>query len=72
MTHLLQQAFTKVSKLPEVGQNVFAKWLLGELVSEQRWEAALTDSEDVLGKFADEALKEHRKKKTRRLDPENL
>ena len=67
MTHLLQQAFAKASKLPEVEQNVFAKWLLGELVSEQRWESAFAESEDVLSKLADGALKEHKHGKTKPL-----
>ena len=40
MTHLLQQAFSKVAKLPEVEQNVIARWVLEEVASERRWERA--------------------------------
>lgn len=35
MTHLLQQAFTEASKLPEAEQNLLAEWLLAELVAEE-------------------------------------
>ncbi|OGR82833.1 MAG: hypothetical protein A2901_03895 [Elusimicrobia bacterium RIFCSPLOWO2_01_FULL_54_10] len=38
MTHLLKQAFSKASKLPEVEQNVIARWMIEELASERRWE----------------------------------
>ncbi len=72
MTHLLQQAFAKVSKLPEVEQNVLARWVLGELDSERRWEKAFAGSEDILSKLADEALGEHKRGKTKILRPESL
>ncbi len=31
MTQLLEKAFKKVSALPEIEQNVIAKWLIDEL-----------------------------------------
>ena len=72
MTELLKKAFEKVSKLPESEQNAFARWLLDELASEQRWDEAFANSEDLLSQLADEALVEHRKGKTKLLGPDTL
>jgi hypothetical protein len=72
MTKLLQKAFKEVSKLPEPEQDTFARWLLAELASEQRWDEAFARSEDLLSQLADEALVEHRKGKTKLLDPDTL
>jgi hypothetical protein len=57
MTQLLEQAFSEAAKLPELEQNVLARWLLLELASEKRWEKAFAESEDLLGELADEALR---------------
>jgi hypothetical protein len=72
VTELLKKAFEKASKLPESDQNAFARWLLDELASEQRWDQAFANSEELLSQLADEALAEHRKGKTKLLDPDNL
>jgi hypothetical protein len=71
MTTLLERAFQEASKLPEVEQNAFGKWLLDELASEREWERLFAESEDVLSKLADEALQEHAEGKTRRLKPDD-
>ena len=68
MTRLLEKAFKKASKLPVVEQNALAKWLLGELESEQEWEKRFAESEDILDRLADEALEAHAKGKTKELD----
>ena len=72
MTKLLKRAFTEASKLPDIEQNVIAKWLLEELTSEKKWEQSFADSEDILGQLADEALLEHKKGKTLPLDTDEL
>ena len=72
MTKLLQKAFHEVSKLPEAEQNVFAKWLLEELASDRRWEKTFAESEDVLSKLAEDALKQHRKGRTKPLNIDEL
>jgi hypothetical protein len=72
MTQLLEQAFSEAAKLPELEQNVLARWLLLELASEKRWEKAFAESEDLLGELADEALTEHKQGKTKLLDPDKL
>lgn len=72
MTQLLEKVFAQVEKLPEVEQNAVAKWLLNELSSEKSWDQVFAESEKALEKLAEEALKEHKKRKTRPLDPDSL
>jgi hypothetical protein len=72
MTKLLEKAFKKASELPEVEQNVLAKWVLEELESEEKWDKTFAGSEDVLEKMADEALDEHKKGKTKPLSLKEL
>ncbi|PYS35428.1 MAG: hypothetical protein DMG14_27025 [Acidobacteria bacterium] len=72
MTKLLGKAFAKAVKLPKKEQNKLAKWLLAELESESRWDEAFARSADQLAQLADEALREHRKGRTKPLDPEQL
>ncbi len=64
MTQLLDKAFKEVSRLPEIEQNIVAKWVLDELKSEKKWEKSFAKSEDILEKLADEAINEKRKGKT--------
>lgn len=35
MTQLLDQAFQEASKLPDMQQNIIARWLLDELLAEK-------------------------------------
>jgi len=72
MTQLLKRAFQEASKLPVAGQNALAKWLLQELKAEKKWEKMFADSEDVLDRLANEALRSHRKGKTKPLDIDRL
>ena len=72
MTQLLTKAFDEAAKLSEPEQNIFANWILAELISELRWRKAFANSEDLLAQMADEALVEHRAGLTLELDPETL
>lgn len=72
MTHLLKQAFAKVAELPEVEQNVIARWMLEELASGKRWEKSFAKSEVLLRKLASDALKEHKQRKTKPLHLKNF
>ncbi len=72
MTKLLERAFKKASKLPEVEQNTLAKWVLEELEAEGKWEKAFAGSEDILDKLADEALDAYEHGKTRPLNIKDL
>ncbi len=65
MTHLLQQAFSKASKLSALEQNALAKLVLAELESERKWDKAFSESEPSLERLAGEALKEHVQGKTK-------
>ncbi len=68
----VELAFAEIEKLPPTEQNEFAEWILEELHSEERWAKLFAESGDVLSSLADEALLEHKTKKTKRLDPETL
>lgn len=72
MTELLEKAFAEASKLPMQEQDVLANWILEELASERRWEIAFANSADALAQLAEEALSEHRKGRTKPLDPDYL
>ena len=56
MTDLLESAFEKASKMSEIEQNIFAKFILEELESEKKWESSFAKSENVLERLANEAL----------------
>ena len=68
----LELAFAEIEKLPPTEQNEFAAWILEELHSEQRWAKLFAESSDLLSSLAEEALAEHKAKKTKKLDPETL
>ena len=72
MTKLLEEAFKKASKLPEVEQNALAKWLLEELEDEKKWEKEFSESEEALDQLADEAVEARRKGKTKPMDFDRL
>jgi len=72
MTKLLERAFAEAVKLPKKEQDKLAKWLLAELESERRWDEAFAGSADQLADLAEEALDEHRKGRTKQLDPDRL
>jgi len=72
MTKLLEKAFKEVSKLPELEQNVFAKRLLDELIAEKKWERLFANSEDILSKLGEEAIKEYQQGKTKLLNVSKL
>jgi len=72
MTTLLEAAFEKVSALPEIEQNIYAKNLLDEIESEKRWDSAFSASEELLGQMADSALKDFHKNDTKPLNQDQL
>ena len=74
MNQLLKAAFEKASLLPEDEQDKFARFLLAELESEQKWAELLdrSESDDLLTKMADEALADHNAGNTAPLDSQDL
>ncbi len=72
MTQLLERAFSEASKLPDLQQNRLARWLLDELLGEQKWDSLFAESEDFLADLAEEALNEHLAGKTQPLSLNEL
>lgn len=72
MTQLLEDAFKKISSLPEIEQNIYAKFIMKEIDSELKWEKAFSESEDVLEDMANDALKEFMNGKTEVLNIDKL
>jgi len=71
MAKLLEKAFKETSKLPEVEQNAFAKWVMDELEAEAKWQETFASPEDILDKLADQALAEHKAGKSKILNVGN-
>ena len=72
MTTRLEQAFTEASKLPPKEQDAFADWVLAELRSEKKWDKLFANSQETLSKLASEALAEHHRGQTKKLNPDRL
>jgi len=72
MTKALKKAFDAASKLPDREQEELAAAILEELAADERWEAAFAESQALLKRLADEAVKEHRAGRTEALDPDAL
>jgi len=72
MTKALKKAFEAASRLPDRAQDELAAAILEELAADERWEAALAQSQGALERLADEALREHRAGRTKALDPDAL
>ncbi len=74
MTRLLEKAFEKASELAPDEQDEFARLMLAELESEERWTKlfAHPKSETVLERLAKEALEDHHAGRTKPLDPDEM
>lgn len=72
MTQLLEKAFSQASLLPELQQNMLAKWIMAELLVEKKWDTLFAESEDFLADLADEALSEYEQGKTQLLNLDAL
>lgn len=72
MTDLLKKAFEAASHLPEAEQRALAVAILAEMTADTEWELRFAHSAETLADLADEALAEHRRGATKRLDPDEL
>ncbi|AYJ77545.1 hypothetical protein [Aliarcobacter cryaerophilus] len=63
MTKLLNSAFEEISKLPEIEQNIFARFIINEIESEKKWEKKFSNSEDLLSNLANTALTDFKNNK---------
>ena len=68
MTQQLEHAFEKASKLSEIEQNIFAKFVIDELESEQKWDIAFSESEDILTQLAIEAIDDYKNNNSEKLN----
>lgn len=68
MTKLLEKAFDEINKLKPEEQDTYAKIILSELESENKWRILFNESQDSLSKIADEAINDFNNKKTSNLD----
>lgn len=64
MIALLQEAFQKASTLPEDVQELVAKELLDEIEWEASWDRTLADSQPLLDRLTENAMREYREGKT--------
>jgi len=60
MTKALKKAFEVASRLPDREQDELATAILEDMAADERWEAALAQSQQTLERLAKEALEEHR------------
>lgn len=72
MANLLEKVFEEAGRLPESEQEALGALMIEELASERRWEGWLLQSADLRAKLADEALVEHRARRTRPLNADVL
>ena len=63
MKKLLNSAFEEISKLPEIEQNIFARFIINEIESEKKWEKKFSNSEDLLSNLANTTLNDFKKNK---------
>lgn len=53
---MLEQAVKAASKLSDLEQNALARWLLDEIESDKKWDSLFSESENMLGQLALDAL----------------
>ena len=72
MTDLLARALRRIQALEDRDQDAMAAMILDALDDEARWSASFARSQDVLATMADDALAEHKRGLTQKLDPEKM
>lgn len=58
MTTLLNEAFKKASRLPEIIQDEIASQLIEDIENEIGWETAFDETQDKLDKLGEKALRD--------------
>lgn len=72
MTELLTKVFEQVAHLPAEEQDAFARLMLEELESEEKWIKLFADSQEALGRAASDIREEIQKGTIQPLDPDKL
>jgi methylase of polypeptide subunit release factors len=70
MTNLLDEAYAVAKELPEDEQEAIGAVLLAEIDADRRWDELFSRKSDVIEQMADQALEDHRQRRTLPLDPE--
>lgn len=68
MTHLLEKAVRKISKLPDNEQNEIAKIILEEIEDEKNWYNKFKNTQAELSILSDEAMNEFNSGKSKLMD----
>ena len=72
MSNLLDEAYAAAKELPEQEQEAIGAWLLAEIDADRKWDELFSQPSEVIERMADKALEDHRRGRTRPLDPETL
>ena len=72
MARTLDDVIAKILALPPEEKDRIARWVLGELEDEERWNTQFSESQDALSKLADEARADRTEGRTTELDPDRL
>ena len=68
MSTRLEQAFAEASKLPDSDQDLFAEFLLAELLDEKEWQSKFAESQDALARLARESREDNAAGRTRPIE----
>ena len=72
MSKLLDEAYAAAKELPEEEQEALGALLFAEIDSDRRWDELFAQPSDVIEGMADQALEDHRLRRTLPLDPDTL
>jgi hypothetical protein len=72
MTKALKKACEAASRLPDREQEELAAAILEEIAADERWDSAFAESQSMLKRLADEAVREQRASRSEVLDPDAL
>lgn len=72
VTRLLEKAFEAASQLPAGEQDALAASILAEVQAERHWDGLFESSTAALSQLADEALHEHRAKRSLPFVPKDV
>jgi methylase of polypeptide subunit release factors len=72
MSNLLDEAYAAAKELPEQEQEAIGAWLLAEIDADRKWDELFAQPSEVIERMADKALDDHRRGRTRPLDPDTL
>ena len=69
MSKLLDEAYAAAKELPEQEQEAIGAWLLAEIDADRKWDELFAQPSEVIERMADKAIEDHRRGRTRLLEP---